>query len=134
MDIKFKNLDGLEIEEYAIREMIDTYPDSRTTSEYTAFQALVSGKDISKNTIIHFLAKYYDEDGNFLGLDETDVWIQSKRNPVSINAKVMIPDNTETVDIELENKKDFSIYMSWLWFGGIFTLILLGLNSILNLW
>ena len=134
MEIKFKNLDGLEIKEYAIREMIDTYSDNKITNKYTAFQALVSGKDISKNSIIHFLSKYYDKDRNFLGLDESDIWIQNKRNPVSINAKVTIPDNTETVDIEFENKKDFGIYISWLWFGGITFILLLGINSILNLW
>ncbi len=77
---------------------------------------------------------YSDKDRNFLGLDESDIWIQSKRNPVSINAKVTIPDNTETVDIEFENKKDFGIYISWLWFGGITFILLLGINSILNLW
>ena len=134
MEIVFKNLDGLDVEEYAIREMVDSYANDKTTNKYTSFQALVSGKDISKNTIIHFLAKYYDKDKNFLGLDETDIWIQSKRNPVTVNAKVTIPNNTKTVEIELENKKDFGIYISWLWFAGITFILLLGVNSILNLW
>jgi len=134
MKIIFKNLDSLEIEEYAIREMTDSYAKDITTNKYTSFQALVSGKDISKNSIIHFLAKYYDKDRNFLGLDETDIWIQSKRNPISINAKVTIPDSTETVDIEFENKKDFGIYMSWLWFACITFVLILGINSILNIW
>ena len=125
MEIVFKNLDGLEIEEYAIREM---------TNKHTSFQALVSGKDISKNKIIHFLAKYYDKDKNFLGLDETDIWIQSKSNTVAINAEITIPDNTKLVNIEFENKKDFAMYISWLWFGGITFLLLLGVNSILNFW
>ena len=97
MEIVFKHLDGLEIEEYAIREM---------TNKDTFFQALVSGKDISKNKIIHFLAKYYDKDKNFLGLDETDIWIKSKSKTVAINAEITIPDNTKLVNIEFENKKD----------------------------
>jgi len=141
MEIKFKNLGGLEIEEYVIRDMVDTYthkldPTSynKSPEKYTAFQALVSGKNISKNTIIHFLAKYYDKDRIFLGLDEQDIWIQSKHNPVSINAKVTIPDNIEYVEIEFENKKDFSSYLGWLWYGGFIFLIVTALNSIVHFW
>ena len=125
MEIVFKHLDGLEIEEYAIREM---------KNKHTSFQALVSGKDISKNKIIHFLAKYYDKDKNFLGLDETDIWIQSKSKTVAINAEITIPDNVKLVNIEFENKKDFAMYIGWLWYGGLTFLLLLGVNSILNFW
>ncbi len=132
MDIKFKNLDGLEIEEYAIREMTDTYPDSRTTSKYTAFQALISGKNISKNRVVHFFAKYYDRDRNFLGLDEHDILIRNKHKPVAINAKVAIPEKVEIVEIELESRIDYGMYIGWLWSIFMAGLITYGLNAIFH--
>jgi len=125
MEIKFKKLDGLEIEEYTIRKV---------TNKQTAFQALVSGKNISKNTIINFFIKYYDKDKKFLGFNEQDIWIRSNRRPVSINANVKIPDNTKFAEIEFENKKDFSSYLGWLWLGGFIFLIVTALNSIVHFW
>ena len=134
MDIKFRNLDGLEIEEYAIREMTDTYSDDRTTGKHTAFQALISGKNISKNRVVHFFAKYYDKDRNFLGLDEQDIWIRNKYKPVAINAKVTIPEKVEIVEIELESKIDYGIYIGGLWSIFMAGLIAYGLNAIFHFW
>jgi len=63
-----------------------------------------------------------------------DIWIQSKSKTVAINAEITIPDNTKLVNIEFENKKDFTMYIGWLWYGGFTFLLLLGVNSILNFW
>ena len=132
MEIIFKKLDGLKIEEYTIREMTDSYSDCEGKRQYTAFQAIVSGKDISKNSIIHFFSKYYDKDRIFLGSDNGDIWVQGKRNSVSISTKVTIPDNTTIVEIEFENRKDFAAYIGWLWGIGMFILLFLGINSLFD--
>jgi len=141
MEIKFKNLDGLEIEEYVIRDMVDTYTHkldpasyNKSPEKYTVFQALVSGENIPKHIIIHFLAKYYDKDRKFLGLDEEDIWIQSNRKPISINANVTIPENIEIVEIELESRTDYSLYLSWLSSFFMVSLIIYGLNAVFHFW
>jgi len=125
MKIKFNKLDGLKIEEYAVRKV---------SNKQTAFQALVSGNKISKNTIIHLFIIYYDKDKKFLGFNEQDIWIRSSRCPVSIDVNIKIPDNTKFAEIEFENKKDFSSYFGWLWFGGFIFLIVTALNSIIHFW
>ena len=132
MDIEFKGLnETLEISDYAIREVTESYTRDNESKKNTHFQALLSGSSISKNSIINCLFKYYGEDNNFLGLDKQDVWVQEKQ-PIALSVNVTIPDDTVKTEIQFEVRKDFAIYLGWLWGIGIATLIFLGINSLLD--
>ena len=134
MDIEFKGLDEtLNISDHTIREVTESFGSSDVPpKKQTHFQALITGSRISKNSIINCLFKYYGEDNQFLGLDKQDVWVQEKQ-PIALSINITIPDGTVRSEIQFDIRKDFGIYLAWLWGLGIFFIIFLGINSLFNL-
>ncbi|MEA2048919.1 MAG: hypothetical protein U9O64_10810 [Campylobacterota bacterium] len=134
MDIEFKGLDEtLKISDHTVREVTEPFGSADVKPKtQTHFQALISGSSISKNSIINCLFKYYGKDNQFLGLDKQDIWVQEKQ-PIALSVNITIPDGTVKSEIQFEVRKDFGIYLGWLWGIGIFFIIFLGINSLLNL-
>ena len=136
MDIEFKGLDGsLRIDEYAIREVTESFGNvAIPPQQQTRFQALVSGKGISKKRIVCLL-KYYDKNNQFLGLDKQEIRMQGKQ-PVALSVNITVPDGTAKIEIHFELKRDFETYLNvfgLLWGAGIIFIMLLGLNALFDL-
>ena len=134
MDIEFKGLDeSLSISDYAIREVTQSFGSVDVPpKKQTHFQALISGSSISKNSIINCLFKYYGENNQFLGLDKQDIWVQEKQ-PIALSVNITIPDGTVKSEVQFEVRKDFGRYLGWLWGIGLFLIVFLGINALLNL-
>ena len=114
MKIEFKTLDkNLNVSDYAIREVTESFHGAESPSKYTHFQALISGKGISRSSTINYLFKYYGENNQFLGLDEGNAWIRD-RVPFALSAHITIPDNTAKTEVQLHAKKDYMQYIGWL--------------------
>jgi hypothetical protein len=130
MDIEFKGLDeSIQISDYAIREVTESYQSETVPMKQTHFQALISGSRISKNSIISCLIKYYGEDGHFLGLDKQDIWVQEKQ-PFALSMRITIPDGTVKSKVEFQVRKDFGVYLGFLWAMAMLFIIGLGVNSL----
>ena len=134
MDVEFKGLDeSLSISDYAIREVTQSFGGVDVPpKKQTHFQALISGSSISKNSIINCLFKYYGKNNQFLGLDMQDIWVQEKQ-PIALSVNITIPDGTVKSEVQFEVRKDFGRYLGWLWGIGLFLIVSLGINSLLNL-
>jgi len=133
MDIKFEGLDeSIKISEYAIREVTESCSHSESPpTKRTRFQALISGKKLSKHSTINCLFKYYGENNQFLGLDTENIWIQEKQ-PIALSMAITIPDDTVKSEVQFKLRKDFGVYFAWLWGIGIFFIISLGINTLFD--
>ena len=117
MEIEFIDRDGIEFEDYTIRDIElpeNNYDYRYTTVKNKAFQALLKSK-MPLDTSLYILLKYYDKDGNFLGLDDESLWQRhNEKLPFVINARLNIPKNTTVVKIIIKKKRNFGIYLGWL--------------------
>ncbi len=134
MNIEFiKNNDNIDITDYIIRDVTTSNYYSEPTKKETHFQALLSGKDSSKNKIVDLLFKYYDENNNFLGLDKKEEWIKGKK-PFALSIPVTIPDNAVRAEIDININTNYEMYLSIVGSIVFFILLILGINALFHLY
>ena len=105
MKIEFSSEnEDLELKNHAIRKAFSNYDESENHHKVTYFQGLILDKRRNKSGNIYCLITYFDKENNFLGLDKNNIWDYSKSDLISLSMPITVPDNVETVVVEISEK------------------------------
>lgn len=126
--------DSITLLEHVIREQ-DRKEDGEVYSNH-AFQANVKITKIAEGDLLFASFSYYDENGEFLGLDEDELWsekfMHNRLNPLSIDLN--IPKNTYSVKCQFRIDKHKLSFWDYGW--KLFALLVFGLlvSHIIKIW